>query len=75
VCAAGASDATAGTSNRDVPMPRITQRPDKPFGRLLVLPDDECAFACATGADQALAQSARDDWAVVSIKDESAMAS
>jgi hypothetical protein len=56
-------------------MPHIAQRPDKPFGRLLVLPDDECAFACATGADQALAQSARDDWTVVSIKDESAMAS
>jgi hypothetical protein len=33
-------------------MPHITQRPDKPFLRLLVLTDDECAFACATGADR-----------------------
>jgi len=56
-------------------MPHITQRPDKPFRRLLVLTDDECAFACATGADQALDQPARDDLTVVSIKDESAMAS
>lgn len=56
-------------------MPHITQRPDKPFRRLLVLTDDECAFACATGADQALDQSARDGGTVVSIKDESAMVS
>jgi hypothetical protein len=56
-------------------MPHITQRPDKPFRRLLVRPDDECAFACATGADQALGQSARDGWTVVSIKDDSAMVS
>ena len=56
-------------------MPHITQRPDKPFPRLLVLTDDECAFACATGADQALDHSARDGWTVVSIKDDSAMVS
>jgi hypothetical protein len=56
-------------------MPHITQRPDKPFLRLLVLTDDECAFACATGADQALDQPARDGWTVASIKDDSAMVS
>jgi hypothetical protein len=56
-------------------MPHITQRPDKPFRRLLVLTDDECAFACATGADQALDQSARDGWTVMSINDESPMVS
>jgi hypothetical protein len=56
-------------------MPHITQRSDKPFRRLLVLTDDECASACATGADEALDQPARDDWTVVSIKDDSAMVS
>ena len=56
-------------------MPHITQRPDKPFRRLLVLTDDECAFACVAGADQALDQPARDGSTVVSMKDDSAMVS
>jgi hypothetical protein len=44
---------------------------DKPFLRLLVLPDDaerECAYT--KGAEQALDQAARDVWTVVSVKDD-----
>jgi hypothetical protein len=59
----------AGNSNGDVPMLHFTQHPDKSSLRLLVLHDDaEREFAYTTGAEQALADGARDGWTVVSIE-------
>ena len=61
----------AGNSNGDVPMLHFTQHPDKPSLRLLVLHDDEeREFAYTTGAEEALAQAARDGWSTVSIKND-----
>src|SRR5215216_811861 len=61
----------AGNSNGDVPMLHFTQHPDKPSLRLLVLhDDDEREFAYTTGAEQALAQAARDGWSTVSVKND-----
>jgi hypothetical protein len=60
-----------GNSNGDVPMLHFTQQQDKPFLRLLILHDDgEREFAYTTGAEQALAQATRDDWTVISIKND-----
>jgi phosphoserine phosphatase len=61
----------AGNSNGDIPMLHFTQHPDKPSLRLLVLhDDDEREFAYTTGAEQALAQAARDGWSTVSVKND-----
>jgi len=61
----------AGNSNGDVPMLHFTQHPDKPSLRLLVLHDDEeREFAYTTGAEEALAQAARDGWSTVSVKND-----
>src|SRR4051795_1032109 len=61
----------AGNSNGDVPMLHFSQHPDKPFLRLLVLHDDDKReFAYSSGAEQALEQAARDDWTVISVKND-----
>ena len=61
----------AGNSNGDVPMLHFTQHPHKPSLRLLVLHDDEeREFAYTTGAEEALAQAARDGWSTVSVKND-----
>jgi phosphoserine phosphatase len=61
----------AGNSNGDVPMLHFTQHPDKPSLRLLVLHDDEeREFAYTTGAEEALAQAARDGWSTVSVRND-----
>jgi phosphoserine phosphatase len=60
----------AGNSNGDIPMLQWT-RTDRPVLRLLVDHDDaEREFAYRTGAEDALAQAAREGWTVVSVKDD-----
>src|SRR5215204_6790273 len=61
----------AGNSNGDVPMLHFTQHHDNPSLRLLVVhDDDEREFAYTTGAEEALAQAARDGWSTVSVKND-----
>jgi hypothetical protein len=49
----------------------FTRHADKPYLRLLVLHDDaEREFAYTGGAEAALEQAARDDWTVVSMKND-----
>jgi phosphoserine phosphatase len=61
----------AGNSNGDIPMLHFTQHPDKPTLRLLVLHDDsDREFDYTSGAEQALEQGKRNDWTVVSIKND-----
>jgi len=61
----------AGNSNGDVPMLHFTQHPDKPSLRLLVLHDDgEREFDYTSGAEQALDQAVRDNWTVISVKND-----
>jgi len=61
----------AGNSNGDVAMLDFTRREDRPFLRLLVLHDDaEREFSYTAGAEQALERAAREDWTVVSMKDD-----
>jgi hypothetical protein len=60
-----------GNANGDSAMLDYTQHADKPFLRLLVLHDDaEREFSYTAGAEQALEQAARDDWTVVSMKND-----
>jgi phosphoserine phosphatase len=61
----------AGNSNGDVPMLDFAQHADKPSLRLLVRHDDaEREFDYTTGAEQALARAAEQNWTVVSVKDD-----
>jgi phosphoserine phosphatase len=61
----------AGNSNGDVPMLHFSQHADKPFLRLLLLhDDDEREFAYTGGSEQALDQAARDDWTVISVRND-----
>jgi phosphoglycolate phosphatase-like HAD superfamily hydrolase len=61
----------AGNANGDIPMLHFTQHRDKPSLRLLVLHDDsDREFDYTSGAEQALDQAARDDWTVISVKDD-----
>ena len=61
----------AGNSNGDVPMLQFTKHDDKPTLRLLVLhDDDEREFDYTSGAEKALAQAGKDDWTVVSMKND-----
>jgi hypothetical protein len=61
----------AGNSNGDIQMLDFTQHPDKPSLRLLLLHDDaEREFDYTGGAEQALDKAARDEWTVVSMKDD-----
>jgi phosphoserine phosphatase len=59
----------AGNSNGDIPMLHFTQHRDKPTLRLLVVHDDaEREFAYTAGAEQAVAQAARDGWTSISVE-------
>ena len=61
----------AGNSNGDGAMLDFTQHVDKPFLRLLVLHDDaDREFSYTAGAEKALEQAARDDWTVVSMRND-----
>jgi hypothetical protein len=61
----------AGNSNGDGAMLDFTRHADKPFLRLLVLHDDaEREFSYTAGAEKALDQAARDDWTVVSMRND-----
>jgi phosphoserine phosphatase len=61
----------AGNSNGDVPMLQFTKHADKPTLRLLVLHDDDKReFDYTSGAEQALEQAGKDNWIVVSIKND-----
>jgi hypothetical protein len=61
----------AGNSNGDAAMLDFTRHADKPFLRLLVLHDDaEREFSYTAGAEKALDQAARDDWTVVSMRND-----
>jgi hypothetical protein len=61
----------AGNSNGDGAMLDFTRHADKPYLRLLVLHDDaEREFSYTGGAEKALEQAARDDWTVVSMKND-----
>jgi hypothetical protein len=60
-----------GNSNGDIEMLDWTRHPAVPSLRLLVLHDDaEREFDYVAGAERALELAARDDWTVVSIKDD-----
>jgi phosphoglycolate phosphatase-like HAD superfamily hydrolase len=60
-----------GNSNGDVPMLEFTKHDDEPTLRLLVLHDDaEREFDYTTGAEAALERAGKDNWTVVSIKDD-----
>jgi phosphoserine phosphatase len=61
----------AGNTNGDVPMLHFSQHEDKPSLRLLVLHDDaEREFDYTRGAEQALEQARKDNWTVVSVKND-----
>jgi haloacid dehalogenase-like hydrolase len=61
----------AGNSNGDGAMLDFTRHADKPFLRLLVLHDDaDREFSYTAGAEKALEQAARDDWTVVSMRND-----
>src|SRR5215213_2695810 len=61
----------AGNSDGDGPMLEFTQHADKPFLRLLVRHDDPTReFAYTSGAEKALDRAAREDWTVVSMRDD-----
>jgi len=60
-----------GNANGDRPMLEFTRHADKPFLRLLILHDDaDREFSYTAGAEKALEQAARDDWTVVSMKND-----
>ena len=60
-----------GNSNGDMQMLEFTKHDDKPTLRLLVLHDDsEREFDYTTGAEAALERADKDNWTVVSIKDD-----
>jgi hypothetical protein len=49
----------------------FTQHRDKPYLRLLVLHDDAAReFSYTAGAERALEQAAREDWTVISMKND-----
>jgi phosphoglycolate phosphatase-like HAD superfamily hydrolase len=61
----------AGNTNGDVPMLHFSQHEDKPSLRLLVLHDDaEREFDYTRGSEQALEQARKEDWTVVSVKND-----
>jgi phosphoglycolate phosphatase-like HAD superfamily hydrolase len=61
----------AGNSDGDGPMLDFTQHADRPFLRLLVRHDDPTReFAYTSGAEKALDRAARQDWTVVSMRDD-----
>jgi phosphoserine phosphatase len=61
----------AGNSNGDGPMLDFAQHTDLPCLRLLLRHDDAAReFAYTTGAEQAFARAERDDWTVVSMRDD-----
>jgi hypothetical protein len=61
----------AGNANGDSAMLEFTGHADKPFLRLLVLHDDaDREFSYTDGAEQALEQAERDEWTVVSMKND-----
>jgi len=61
----------AGNSNGDIEMLEFTGAPASPSLRLLVLhDDDDREFDYTAGAEKALDQAARDDWTVVSMKND-----
>jgi hypothetical protein len=61
----------AGNSNGDAAMLDFSRHADKPSLRLLVLHDDaEREFSYTAGAEKALDQAAREDWTVVSMKND-----
>src|SRR4051812_12673105 len=61
----------AGNSNGDGPMLEFARHPEVPFLQLLVLHDDAAReFAYTAGADQALDQTDRDGWTVVSMRND-----
>jgi phosphoglycolate phosphatase-like HAD superfamily hydrolase len=61
----------AGNTNGDVPMLHFSQHEDKSSLRLLVLHDDsEREFDYTRGSEQALEQARKEDWTVVSVKND-----
>jgi hypothetical protein len=61
----------AGNSNGDSAMLDFTRHAHRPFLRLLVLHDDpDREFGYTGGAEKALEKAARDDWTVVSMKND-----
>jgi phosphoglycolate phosphatase-like HAD superfamily hydrolase len=61
----------AGNSDGDRPMLDFTRQADTPSLRLLVRHDDPTReFAYTSGSEKALVQAARDDWTVVSMRDD-----
>ena len=60
-----------GNANGDIEMLEFAGGPSRRALRLLVLHDDpEREFGYVAGAEKALEQAARDDWTVVSVKDD-----
>ena len=60
-----------GNTDGDGPMLEFAQQDGRPFLRLLVLHDDaDREFAYTVGAEKVLERAARDDWTVVSMKDD-----
>lgn len=61
----------AGNSNGDIPMLRFCAHPSRPSLALLLDHDDaEREFSYRTGAEEALERARRDDWTIVSMKDD-----
>ncbi|MFM1725339.1 HAD family hydrolase [Rhodococcus sp. PAM 2766] len=62
---------SVGNSNGDLPMLAFTGLPDSPALRLLLLHDDgEREFDYVAGAEDILEHARRNDWTVVSMKDD-----
>jgi phosphoglycolate phosphatase-like HAD superfamily hydrolase len=62
---------SVGNSNGDIPMMAFSGLPDRPALRLLVLHDDaEREFDYVAGAEDALATAEKEDWTVVSMRDD-----
>jgi phosphoglycolate phosphatase-like HAD superfamily hydrolase len=61
----------AGNTNGDIPMLHFSRHEDKPSLRLVVLHDDvEREFDYTRGSEQALEQARKEDWTVVSVKND-----
>ena len=61
----------AGNSNGDVHMLQFTEHSDKPTLRLLILHDDgDREFAYTAGAETALERANREDWTIVSMRND-----
>ena len=62
---------SVGNSNGDLPMLAFSGHPDRPSLRLLILHDDDKReFAYVAGAEDILEHARKNDWTVVSIKND-----